>query len=400
MDKLEAMLKYVSEHNDFYKKRIAEYGISNPLDITQWPILTRRELQENRYQMFSDGYKLKYYNQQLRRQSSSGSTGMPVVIYWDYNDWYASNLCLWRKRKNWYGIKPKDKYCIFTLDVSEALPVNRKLHYINKPRNLLSFNISLIRDDCGYEQMANVINEFKPDWLFVQPFVLNQLTRAYKRLGIRPTESIRYIESFGEVLTSDLKRRVEEFFRVKVANMYGSEEMNGIALENLDGKLFVFDDNTYLEIHKENGISKEGKGESIITSLNNFAMPLIRYNQGDILNVYNNTIGHIEGRHYSEIVSCGKSINSFSVSEIISSANNILDDIILEFCCKFKRRNYTLEFIIVIDPKYTSWQGRVKEVVFKIADERLSDMNIHIMVNFDNLVSIQTKKKEIFAIED
>ena len=34
MTKLEAMLKYVSEHNDFYKKRIKEYGITNPLDIT------------------------------------------------------------------------------------------------------------------------------------------------------------------------------------------------------------------------------------------------------------------------------------------------------------------------------------------------------------------------------
>lgn len=31
MTKLEAMLKYVSEHNDFYKKRIKDYGITNPL---------------------------------------------------------------------------------------------------------------------------------------------------------------------------------------------------------------------------------------------------------------------------------------------------------------------------------------------------------------------------------
>ena len=48
MSKLEEMLKYVSEHNEFYKNRIKEYGIKDPLDITQWPILTRKELQENR----------------------------------------------------------------------------------------------------------------------------------------------------------------------------------------------------------------------------------------------------------------------------------------------------------------------------------------------------------------
>ena len=105
-EKLVRMLKYVSEHNDFYKKRIKEYGITNPLDITQWPVLTRKELQENRYNMFSDGYKSKYFNQQLRRQSSSGSTGMPVNVYWDYKDWYASNMCLWRKRLELHGIRP------------------------------------------------------------------------------------------------------------------------------------------------------------------------------------------------------------------------------------------------------------------------------------------------------
>ena len=38
-EKLVKMLKYVSEHNDFYKKRIKEYGISHSLDITQWPLL-------------------------------------------------------------------------------------------------------------------------------------------------------------------------------------------------------------------------------------------------------------------------------------------------------------------------------------------------------------------------
>ncbi len=64
MTKLESILKYVSEDNDFYKNRIKEYGIKDPLDITQWPVLTRKELQENRYNMFSDGYKSKYFNQQ------------------------------------------------------------------------------------------------------------------------------------------------------------------------------------------------------------------------------------------------------------------------------------------------------------------------------------------------
>ena len=63
--------------------------------------------------------------------------------------------------------------------------------------------------------------------------------------------------------------------------MYGSEEMNGIAIDNLDGEMCVFNDNVLIEIKNENIILSQGEGEAIITNLNNFAMPLIRYNQGN-----------------------------------------------------------------------------------------------------------------------
>ena len=174
------MLKYVSKHNDFYKNRIKEYGIKDPLDITQWPILTRKELQENRYNMFSDGYKTKYFNQQLRRQSSSGSTGVPINVYWDYKDWYASNMCLWRKRLQWYDIKPTDKYVIFTLDAYSIKPKDNEIYYVNSPSNVLSINSSLIQCDIQYRKVVELINEFDPKWLYVQPFVLAKLIDIYK----------------------------------------------------------------------------------------------------------------------------------------------------------------------------------------------------------------------------
>lgn len=83
MSRLEELLEYVSEHNDFYKDIIKKCGIKNPIDINQYPILTRRILQTNRYNMFSEGYKMQYYDLQLRRKASSGSSGIPVNVYWD-----------------------------------------------------------------------------------------------------------------------------------------------------------------------------------------------------------------------------------------------------------------------------------------------------------------------------
>jgi len=43
--------------------------------------------------------------------------------------------------------------------------------------------------------------------------------------------TLTHIETVGELLAPSLKKTVIDYFGVSVANMYGSEEMNGIAYE-------------------------------------------------------------------------------------------------------------------------------------------------------------------------
>ena len=376
MSKLEEMLKYVSEHNDFYKNRIKEYGIKDPLDITQWPVLTRKELQENRYNMFSDGYKAKYFSQQLRRQSSSGSTGVPVNVYWDYKDWYASNLSLWRKRWQWYGIRPSDKYCIFALSAFNIIPEKGKLYYINEPQNVLSFNVSLVRDECGYDQIVEKINEFEPDWLYIQPLVLNHLIQSYRRTGENPPASLKYIESFGELLAPDLRKKAIDSFKVPFADMYGSEEMNAIAYESPDHHMYVLDDNVYVEIKNSDSFSRSGEGKTIITNLNNYAMPLIRYDQGDVVlaNVSSHiknmigcqhtiTIDHIKGRVCKSLSKSVPELSQYVLSDIVSEANNIFKDCIPSYRFAFDNSSKIVECHITIGNKNAHYFDSVKSVI-------------------------------------
>ncbi len=163
-EKLIKMLKYVSERNDFYKKRIKEYGISNPLDITQWPILTRKELQENRYNMFSDGYEEQYYRHKLIRKSTSGSSGLPVNVYWDELNYYASNMSLWRKRAAWYDIYPSDRCVSFTLNSFNSTNIT---NYKREKTigNRLIINASLIQNDNDIIEIIKCIQKFCPKWV-------------------------------------------------------------------------------------------------------------------------------------------------------------------------------------------------------------------------------------------
>ncbi len=390
-EKLIKMLKYVSEHNDFYKNRIKEYGITNPLDITQWPILTRKELQENRYNMFSDGYKTKYFNQQLRRQSSSGSTGVPVNVYWDYKDWYASNMCLWRRRQQWYGIRPSDKYCIFTLNAFGITPEEKTLYYINKPSNVMSFNVSLIRDEHGYQQMAKVINNFRPQWLYIQPFVLNQLIRAYSKLNLAPVNTIRYIESVGEILTSDLRRRAEDMFGIKLTNMYGSEEMNGIAIENIYDEMIVVNDNVYFEVGKESTQSSCQKGNAIISSLNNYAMPLIRYNQEDDVCVSGNRLLNIYGRDGYCVKIENVELNPFLISEIIAEVNNRFCDIILKYDFSIDRNNKVVKFVVALLDANRHNREELSSLIILITKAKTND-GIKVEVQIKDELQLYKKK--------
>ena len=347
MSKLEEMLKYVSEHNEFYKNRIKEYGIKDPLDINQWPILTRRALPENRYKLFSDGDKSGYFNQQLHRQSSSGSSGIPVNVYWDYKDWYASNMSIWRKRWEWYNVSPNDKCIKFTLN-SFDIQKDDKIYYIEENKHTLLINLSLIQAKNGFKKIVKLINTFNPKWLYIQPSVLKNILNTYKEMKEIPPKSLEYIESVGELLPFGLRETATEFFNVKLANMYGSEEVNGIAYECRHHHMHVLEDNVYLEILTKSSIARPGEGEIIVTNLKNKAMPLIRYNLGDqiVLSEYTKNcccgfptqiVEVIKGRTCDSInLKDGSKITSYLLLEIMAEVNNEFRDIIVQYSFLYK----------------------------------------------------------------
>ena len=410
MTKLEAFLKKVYETNEFYQNIVKEYNITDPTDITQYPILTRQQLQENRYNMFSKGYKSKYYYQRLRRQVSSGSSGVPVNVYWDYKNWYASNLSLWRRRQQWYGIKPNDRYVIFTLNAFNLQAERGKVYYINEEKNLLSINVSLLQSESSYEHLAELINEFSPKWLYIQPFVLNKLIQVYRRTGKKPPKTLEYIESVGELLASDLKRRAIELFEVPLANMYGSEEMNGIAYECPRHHMHVLEDNVLLEVNNNNSFIRAGAGDAIVTNLNNICMPLIRYDQGDKI-IIKTQVGSCDCGDDSTIVDLikGRShecicleneyeVNTFILSELVAEANNQLNDIIKAFKFEYKKSAKRLICLLYLEEDDRLWLPTVKEELKTMFLKKILPQE-DISFEIDNMTNKQINSKKVKSFE-
>lgn len=412
MTKLEEMLKYVSEHNEFYKNRIKEYGIKDPLDITQWPILTRKELQENRYNMFSDGYKNKYYWQQLVRKTSSGSSGVPINVYWDLPDYYSTMKTLWHRRKKHYGILPSDKQLVFSFIKNENFDKKKEIYYINEPANILNIDIDAILNDSLHKKLIKLINDFRPSWIYIRPFVLQKFLDIFSN-NFDYIPSLKYIETYGELLSSTLRKHANTFFNVPVINMYGSEEVNSIAYECPCQKKHILENNVFVECYGNKAYFECGEGELIVTTLTNKAMPLIRYNQGDVVKIQKNScvcgcdsheavIEQIYGRNIEILkLENGIELNPLVFLDIMATVINLYDSMVLYYKFVFSVRKGTLWCYIDLNKDYMSWYQSIKSSIKNAFEKKFNLINdFALEIILVPYIEVVDKKFKIFEIID
>ena len=108
-------------------------------------------------------------------------------------------------------------------------------------------------------------------------------------LGQRP------FYSSSQVLPDQSRRMIEETFGCGVFDKYGSREFSGIAYEcDFHSGHHVMDESYIVEILKNGEPARPGEiGEVVITDLNNFCLPYIRYRIGDLAVAMDNSV-HVD----------------------------------------------------------------------------------------------------------
>ena len=375
-EKLVKMLKYVSEHNDFYKKRIKEYGISNPLDITQWPILSREDVLSNMHLLLSDKYHGRLFDD-LMVKKTSGTSGIPVTIYWNKQDFYRSTISSWRLRKLYYSITPISRQVNFNNQIFTEIDMDNSIIF-NETKNSISFNKSSIKNN--YRSLFDKIYQFNPEWIYTTPYILEQLIEFSKKNNLNPPHNLKYVECAGEVLLNNLKEEAFDLFRIVVSNMYGTEETNGIAFECPFGNMHIMDDNVFVECISNNKSTLKGLGEAVVTSLHNYAMPLIRYALNDVIIIDNSLscpcgnphhiIKEIRGRT-NEVFSYNNVMTSgYDLVEAINILNNMLGNPVEKFSFEYDSCKQTLIIRLKIQVKFQSQVDEVKQKLFSILRRR------------------------------
>jgi len=134
------------------------------------------------------------------------------------------------------------------------------------------------------QQYVLQLNLFRPKQILAYVESIYELACYIEKKGLKVFTPQAIIVSAG-TLFPDMRQTIERVFKTPVFNRYGSREVGDIACEcKSHNGLHVSFYTHYVEILRPDATqAMPGEtGEVVITSLTNYAMPLIRYRIGDL----------------------------------------------------------------------------------------------------------------------
>jgi phenylacetate-CoA ligase len=276
----------------FSKQRIPYYTNSfEPIDdvenfdsltklLQALPILSRRQAQEN-----FDGLYFKAPDQDPNDyviQSTSGSTGKPVSVMKFaplYSAEYdALTLTEWQLNSRDTS-KTISTFRIVEMEYDQ-IPLGAPLSYIGATR--LHTSLSILKRTIP--ELLDELHRLRPDYLFVNGIVARQLALAQLESGYDPIKIEQFL-TVSDRVDPQLRMLIREVFGARIIDRYSSEEFGYIALQcPVHDHLHVCSPSLVVEVVDEDGNACDVgvPGRVLVTSLHNSAMPLIRYDIGDV----------------------------------------------------------------------------------------------------------------------
>lgn len=282
--KLKLLIEHAYDHVPYYRNVFKDYGLT-PSDIrdfnnyTSLPILTKELIRMNSEALRATNMS----KDEFIPNSTGGSTGEPLHLFQD------RNYELWAdaaRIRGWYhmpGYVSGESCAVLwgaMHEVSTDFTFGQRLSAYLKSGEipLNAFNLS---------------RERKLDFLkwcrLLKPKLLRGYVTAIKDLAtfideeMIPHPRFKGVILCAETVDPDVQTYIEQIFRAPSYNTYGGRELSLIAMEcQHKSGLHEVSENNYVEFEKTEVDGYDDAGNLLITNLNNYAMPFLRYRIGDI----------------------------------------------------------------------------------------------------------------------
>lgn len=347
--------------------------------------------------VLSSEYIGKYIQKKLIWGRTSGSTGKYGEVYWDEVELRKSLFSLWCYRRKYYNILATDKLCyFFSGDIGDMEQYEKD--------NIMAFSRKCLFDDT-LEKVYQQIVEFNPVWMILQPSISILLCNLIEKFHLAVPSELRYIEFTGEYLEEKVRERTKHIFGCMVANQYGTKEVNSIAYECPEGNMHIMSDNVFVETISDGNCDSN---EICVTTLQNRAMPLIRFRVGDrgkLLSHRTCTCGNSNkilelrnGRQNDWIKrKDGTRVHAYAVMQIMNEVNYEMDGEILQY--QIIQKAYDM-FLFMITMEEMDYASNIEEVIRERMLQRLgAETEIVVQILEELLPDEKTGKLACFQCE-
>ncbi|RLI52817.1 MAG: hypothetical protein DRP09_17155 [Candidatus Thorarchaeota archaeon] len=287
-DKLHRLLEYAYEYVPYYHRSFDRVGF-HPGDVLtdlsalqKAPILTKSIIKKNFDALLTTEPRRR---KQMSKLTTGGSTGRPLVFMQDSNfrDYVTADI---HRHLGWAGWELGQPHAYiwgasFEVQSSQAI----RVRLMNWALNRFVTNAYVLSEE-SMSAFAAQIRRRRPRILFGYP---SSVYRFAEFVRARDWNDIKFdaIFSSAEVLYPAQRQLIEEVFDGKMFDRYGTRELGGICCEcQAHTALHASIENVYVEILRDldsNDLAQPGEtGHIIVTNLNNYGMPFIRYSIEDM----------------------------------------------------------------------------------------------------------------------
>lgn len=277
-EKLRRLIKHAYETVPFYKEsfdreKLKPVDIKTTEDLAKVPVLNKETLRSNHDKLIS-----RETNKNLRFTKTGGSTGVPLSIANDHNVLIADEALFYRFL-GWMGYDFGDKRIEFWGEpVIESL-VSRFKKRISRFIYNQVFVSTFSVDDELLARLSLRVKNIPPKLL--RGYTSSIYLLALKSLELRLPVKLDAVSTTAEKLFKFQRDKICEAFGENIFDQYGCGETCSIAFECEKHKgLHVASEHVILETLDWKN-QRDIRGKVVITNLDNYAMPIIRYENGD-----------------------------------------------------------------------------------------------------------------------
>lgn len=276
-EKFKKIINHAKLNVPYYKDKLN--NIEKVSDISNIPILTKEVIKQ-----FNE--ELKATNLEKSRfidNSTSGSTGESTHFYSDKNGTYKKAVNI--RGDHWAGLKYGEKSFHFwgaERDIDKTKTTYKKIKHKYITKQIIRSTYHMSEEDL-INHLA-IYNEYRPKVIVSYPTPLYHMAQFIEDNKIKIWVP-RGIITSAETLFPFQREKIEKVFKAKIFNRYGCREVGHIASEcELHNGLHYNSDRFVIEVINADGEKcKNGElGQILITDLDNYVFPLIRYKIGDL----------------------------------------------------------------------------------------------------------------------